>query len=482
MENIYNFIGGKTRAASQGRTLENVDPAIGAVYSKVPDSGAKDLAAAVAAAEDVREQWAATPAEERARILSKLANLVDEAAADLALAECIDTGKPLQLAASLDIPRVAANLRFYASAATQFFSESHAMGASAINYTLREPLGVVGCISPWNLPLYLLTWKIAPALAAGNCVIAKPSEVTPMTAYLFSRLLNRAGVPPGVVNVLHGRGSKIGRLIVEHPDISAVSFTGGTTTGADIAARTAGMFKKLSLELGGKNPTLVFADADQEKALDGALRSAFSNQGQICLCGSRILVEQSIYDEFRDNFVARARALTVGDPLDAGTEQGAVVSSAHFAKVMAAIERARKEGGKVLCGGKQVKLQGRCADGWFISPTVIEGLDSGCATNQEEIFGPVVTLMPFADEAEALAAANATRYGLAASLWSQDISRCHRVAARLQAGLVWVNCWMLRDLRTPMGGFKHSGVGREGGFEALRFFTEAKNVCIRIQD
>lgn len=480
MEKIYNYIDGRTVAPVNGNELDNVDPATGAVYSQLPDSDAEDLAMAVAAAESARENWAQAPAEERARILNRLADLVDDNADDLALAECVDTGKPLHVAARLDIPRVAANLRFYASAATQFFSESHAMGTSAINYTLREPLGTVGCISPWNLPLYLLTWKIAPALAAGNCVIAKPSEVTPMTAYLFSRLLNQAGVPKGVLNVLHGRGNRIGRRIVDHPGISAISFTGGTATGADIAARTAGMFKKLSLELGGKNPTIVFADADQEKALDGALRAAFSNQGQICLCGSRLLVERSIYEDFRDRFVERARALIVGDPLEPGTDQGAVVSAAHFDKVMAAIGRARNEGGQTLCGGESVKPEGRCANGWFIRPTVIEGLDASCKTNQEEIFGPVVSIMPFDDEDDAVAAANSTRYGLAASLWSQDVSRCHRVAAALQSGLVWVNCWMLRDLRTPMGGFKHSGVGREGGFETLRFFTEAKNVCISI--
>ncbi len=479
MELIYNFIGGKTREPAGNRWLEIHDPATGEVFARAPDSDGDDLEAAVAASKAARGAWMATSSEERAAILNRLAALVDEQADELARAECQDTGKPLSLARELDIPRVAANLRFYAGAATQFFSESHAMGGTAINYTLRSPLGIVGCISPWNLPLYLFTWKIAPALAAGNCVIAKPSEVTPHSAYLFSRLLNQAGLPTGVLNVLHGRGGSIGRAIVEHPDIEAISFTGGTATGADIAARTAGMFKKLSLELGGKNATVIFADARREAAVEGALKSAFSNQGQICLCGSRILIEQSAYEDYRDSLVACAQDLLVGDPLEAATQQGAVVSEQHYRKVMRAIERARKEGGKVLCGGEAVKLKGRCAGGWFIAPTIIEGLDSNCRTNQEEIFGPVVTLQPFADEAEALALANATRYGLAASIWSQDISRCHRVAAGLQAGIVWVNCWMLRDLRTPMGGFKHSGVGREGGFEALRFFTEAKNVCIR---
>lgn len=480
MEILYNFIDGKTAQPAAGRMLENTDPATGKVFARLPDSGADDLAEAIASAKVAQGGWAGMATEQRAAILYRLAELVEAEADELAHAESLDTGKPLGLASSLDIPRVAANLRFYAAAATQFFSESHAMGEHAINYTLREPLGIVGCISPWNLPLYLFTWKIAPALAAGNCVIAKPSEVTPMTAYLFSRLLNRAGLPKGVLNILHGRGRHIGRMIVEHPQISAISFTGGTATGADIAARTAPMFKKLSLELGGKNPTIVFADADLEQAVSGALRAAFSNQGQICLCGSRLLIERSVYDAFRSAFVSKAQALKVGDPLEAETEQGAVVSGEHFKKVLSAIKSATDAGGKILCGGQPVTLPGRCAGGWFIEPTVIEGLGPECATNQEEIFGPVVTMMPFDDEAEALQIANATRYGLAASVWSQDISRCHRMAARLQAGLVWVNCWMVRDLRTPMGGFKHSGVGREGGFEALRFFTEAKNVCIQI--
>ncbi len=481
MELIYNFIDGQTREAVKGRLLDDFDPATGEIFARLPDSGRKDLENAVRAADAAQPAWAATPADERSRILLRLAELVEAESEELAAAECQDTGKPLSLARSLDIPRVAANLRFYAAAATQFFSESHAMGEDAINYTLRAPLGVVGCISPWNLPLYLFTWKIAPALAAGNCVIAKPSEVTPMSAYLFSRLLNQAGLPKGVLNILHGRGSHIGRYIVEHPGVSAISFTGGTLTGADIAARAGPMFKKLSLELGGKNPTLVFADCDFDKAVAGALQAAFSNQGQICLCGSRILVERRIYAEFRDAFVARASALTVGDPLAEDTDQGAVVSEQHCKKIMAAIATAENEGGKILCGGRQLRLDGRCAGGWFIQPTVIEGLGPACRTNQEEIFGPVVTLLPFDTEDEALAIANGTEYGLAASVWSNDVSRCHRVAGRLQSGLVWVNCWMLRDLRTPMGGFKHSGVGREGGFEALRFFTEAKNVCISIE-
>ncbi|HEV2112271.1 MAG TPA: aldehyde dehydrogenase, partial [Gammaproteobacteria bacterium] len=423
--------------------------------------------------------WSATPADERGRWLLKLAALVERDLEKLARAECVDNGKPLDLARSLDIPRAISNLRFFAAAASQFASESHAMESGAINYTLRSPLGVVGCISPWNLPLYLFTWKIAPALAAGNCVVAKPSEITPMTAYLFGELCQEAGLPAGVLNIVHGLGPKAGSALVDHARVKAVSFTGGTRTGADIAARAAPKFKKLSLELGGKNPVLVFADCDWELALNECTRAAFQNQGEICFCGSRIYVERSIYAKFRDAFVARAKALRQGDPLEEGTQQGALVSEAHLQKVLGYVELGRQEGGTILCGGERSKLDGRCTGGWFMQPTVIEGLASDCRVNQEEIFGPVVTLSPFDNEDEALALANGTPYGLTATVLSSSTARCHRLAAGLEAGLIWINCWMLRDLRVPMGGVKQSGVGREGGFEALRFFTEARNVCIK---
>ncbi|HET7570904.1 MAG TPA: aldehyde dehydrogenase [Gammaproteobacteria bacterium] len=483
MKTFQNYIGGKQQPPAGDTWLDVFEPATGAVYARVADSGATDLAAAVAAAEAAFPAWSALPAAERARWLNKLADCIEARHDALVRAESIDNGKPLSLAARVDIPRAAANLHFYAAAATQFASESHAMGldgkVSAINYTLRQPHGVVGCISPWNLPLYLFTWKIAPALAAGNCVVAKPSEITPATAALFGQICEEAGLPPGVLNIVHGRGAGIGQALVEHPKISAISFTGGTVTGANIARTAAPMFKKLSLELGGKNPTLVFADCDFDAALDGAVKAAFSNQGEICLCGSRILIEDSLYERFRDAFVERARALTVGDPLEPGVDLGAVVSEPHMNKILAAIDTAREESGRILTGGGRLRLDGRCTDGWFIEPTVIEGLGPDCRTNQDEIFGPVVTLAPFSSEAEAIACANGVRYGLAASLWSRDVSRCHRVADQLEAGLIWVNCWMLRDLRVPMGGMKQSGAGREGGFEAMRFFTEAKNVCIQ---
>ena len=481
MEKLANYIDGQLAPAASGGWLEDFEPATGQPYARIPDSHKTDIDNAVAAAQRAFPKWSATSSAERGAWLHKLAALVERDLEKLVHAESMDSGKPVALARSLDVPRAVANLRFFAAAATQFASESHAMESGAINYTLRSPLGVVGCISPWNLPLYLFTWKLAPALAAGNCVVAKPSELTPMTAYLFSELCIEAGLPAGVLNVVHGLGPKAGALLVEHPEVKAISFTGGTKTGADIASRAAPKFKKLSLELGGKNPTIVFADCDFERTVSESVRAAFSNQGEICLCGSRILVERGLYERFREAFIRRVQELRLGDPSDEHTEQGPLISEAHLQKVLGYLDLARKEGGKFLCGGRRANPKGRCATGWFVEPTVIENLPPDCRTNQEEIFGPVVTLIPFDTEEQAISWANSTPYGLAASLWSENTSRCHRVAAKLEAGLIWVNCWMLRDLRVPMGGVKQSGTGREGGWEAMRFFTEARNVCIKYE-
>ncbi|MGH8113136.1 MAG: aldehyde dehydrogenase [Rhodanobacteraceae bacterium] len=475
---LANLIDGKLAAPADNAYIDVFEPATGKVYARCPDSDARDVNAAVVAAERAAPAWASLDAGERASHLQRLADAVESRLDELARDESRDNGKPVKLARRVDIPRAVANLRFFAEAITQWSGESHA-GARAINLTLPQPLGVVGCISPWNLPLYLFTWKIAPALAAGNAVVAKPSEITPLTAFRLAELAIECGFPRGVLNIVHGLGPKVGEAIVEHPKIKAISFTGSTRTGAYIASATAKQFKKSLLEMGGKNPAIVFADADLSDAnLDTIVRSGFSNQGEICLCGSRLLVQRSIYDDFKRCYLERVKALTVGDPKDNASDLGALVSKPHFDKVMSCIARARAEGGEVLTGGNAVTVSGRCADGWFIAPTVIEGLPQDCATNREEIFGPVVTLIPFDDDDEAIAIANGTDYGLAASLWTRDLDRAHRVAERIDFGIVWVNCWMLRDLRTPFGGVKQSGMGREGGVDALRFFTEPKNVCI----
>jgi aminomuconate-semialdehyde/2-hydroxymuconate-6-semialdehyde dehydrogenase len=484
MITIENYIGGELVKPASGNYLDNVDPATGEVYSSIPDSDDRDVHLAAEAAKDAFPYWSRMPAEDRFETLMSLMALIERDAEQLARAESVDNGKPLSLARSLDIPRAASNFRFYATASLHTFNESHdtSLGnrGSAINYTLRQPVGVAGCISPWNLPLYLFTWKIAPAIAAGCTVVAKPSEVTPMTAYMLSKLCVEAGLPAGVLNIVHGLGPKVGSSIVAHKDIKAISFTGGTKTGEEIARTAAPMFKKLSLELGGKNPNIIFADCNYEEMLSTTIRSSFSNQGEICLCGSRVFVERPMYEQFKSDFVDRTSRLKVGDPLDATTDVGAVVSKQHFDKIMSYIDLAQREGGKVLTGGKQIHLDGRCADGWFIEPTIIEGLSHDCRTNQEEIFGPVVTIQPFDTEEEVLGYANSVRYGLSSTIWTEDLSRAHRVAAQIESGIVWINCWLLRDLRTPFGGVKDSGMGREGGFEALKFFTEEKNVCVKL--
>ena len=478
---VLNFIGGEHRPAASGEWLDNVEPATGEIYGRLSRSGSEDVEAAVAAARKAFPAWRAWEPADRRAVMMRLADKIHENTAMLAEAEARDSGKPVSLAAMVDIPRAEDNLRFYGSAAEQFSSESHAMGNGTVNYTLRKPLGVVACISPWNLPLYLFTWKIAPALASGNCILAKPSEVTPMTAYLLSKWIKESGFPDGVFNVLHGLGPEVGQAMVEHHHVRAISFTGGSSTGAAISATAGPKFKKLSLELGGKNATVVFDDANFDTAVSTAIRAAYSNQGQICLCGSRILVQENIYERFRDAMVAKVSKMRIGDPMNPETKMGAVVSRAHRDKVISAINIARGEGGQILCGGGRYQpAEPRIKGGFFVQPTLIEGLDHTCVTNREEIFGPVATIQPFKDEREALGLVNATKYGLSASVWTQDVQRAHRFAAGIDTGMVWINCWLVRDLRTPFGGTRQSGVGREGGYNSMRFFTEPQNVCVKI--
>lgn len=480
METIRNYINGELVDAENGQSFDNYDPSRGVVYSQIPDSNTADIQSAVNAASAAFPGWAATSRADRSNMLLKVADLIDKNHDRLAAAESKDNGKPIKLASRVDIPRASANFRFFATAILHESSEAHQSDDQAINFTLRSPIGVVGCISPWNLPLYLFTWKIAPALAAGNTVVAKPSEITPMTAFLLSELCIEAGLPAGVLNIVHGNGPNAGQAISEHPDIKAISFTGGTETGKRIAATAAPMFKKLSLELGGKNPNIIFADCDFEEALKTSVHSSFANQGQICLCGSRIFIERSIYEKFKEAFVTKVNGLVVGDPSDKNTNLGAVVSRPHMEKVLSYIALAKEEGGQLLTGGHQVHLEGELSNGYYIAPTVFEGLSYDCRTNQEEIFGPVVTLTPFDTEEEALLMANSTVYGLSATIWTTNLKTANRVSGALHAGIIWVNCWLVRDLRTPFGGVKKSGLGREGGWEVLDFFSEKKNVCMQL--
>lgn len=479
MEKLLNYINGELVEPTTGAYLDNYEPGTGQVYSLIPDSDAEDVKRAAEAAKAAFPIWSKMSIQDRSATLLRVAELIGDRMDEFVAAESRDNGKPVSLARVMDIPRAQDNFHFYGTAVLHYASESHSMGETAINYTLRQPVGVAGCISPWNLPLYLFSWKIAPALAAGNTVVAKPSEVTPYTAYLLSQVCIDAGMPKGVLNIVHGLGPKVGAAIVEHDDIPMISFTGGTATGEWIARTAAPKFKRLSLELGGKNPNIIFADCDFEKMMKVTLLSSFRNQGQICLCGSRIFIERPLYDRFKSEFVKRVKELRVGDPKAEDSNLGAVVSQAHMEKILGHIELAKEEGGTVLCGGNRVVLDGDLKNGYYIEPTVIEGLPHTCRTNQEEIFGPVVTLVPFDTEEEALEMANSTKYGLASTVWTENIRKAHRVAKELHSGIVWINCWLLRDLRTPFGGVKSSGVGREGGFEALQFFTEPKNVCVK---
>ena len=481
MITIKNFINGSYCESLTKDWLEVINPSNGEIYGKLPNSNTQDVQKAYEAAEKAFHNWSKVSVGRRSYILSKIGDLIEDNLESLAAAESMDNGKPISLASEVDIPRAAHNFKFFSQAITQFYSESHdQISQQNVNYTLRQPLGVVGCISPWNLPLYLFTWKIAPALAAGNCVVAKPSEVTPYTAFLLGKICNKAGLPKGVLNIVHGLGISTGQAIVEHPYIKAISFTGGSKTGAHIAKTAAPMFKKLSLELGGKNPNIIFADCDYNKMLTTTIKSSFSNQGQICLCGSRIFVESSIYEKFKIDFIKKVSQLKIGLPSNKDTDIGAIVSKAHLDKVLGYIMSTNKSDSTVLCGGQKVSFK-NAQNGYYLEPTVIEVSSNECLLNQEEIFGPVVTIMPFNNDSEVLEMANDVKYGLSATVWTNNLKRSMYFSQHLEVGIIWINTWMQRDLRTPFGGQKSSGLGREGGFEVLRFFTETKNVCINYE-
>lgn len=476
MERLSNYIDGKLLSPHHGAYLDNINPANQNIINCVPSSTEEDLQAAVESAQKAQIQWRETPVKQRAQLLFELASRIQDHTQTLAEAETRDTGKPFSLSVDVEIPRAVENLQFFGSAILQGSGKSFETQHSILNFTLNPPLGIVACISPWNLPLYLLTWKIAPALASGNCVIAKPSELAPTTATLMAEL-TQGILPPGVFNLLHGRGNEIGQLIVEHQAIKGVSFTGGTQTGIQIYKTCAQSLKKVSLELGGKNPSIVFKDCELEKTLSNTVRSGFTNSGQICLCGSRLLIENEIYSSFKEAFLSRVCDLIVGDPFDSKTQLGPLISESQLEKVDSAVQEAKAQGAKILCGGKIQKSK-TLSKGYYYPPTVIEGLDESAPINQTEIFGPVVSLLPFKSQNDAIKIANSVKYGLSASVWTSDFKTAHEMAHQLDCGIVWINSWLCRDLRTPFGGSKHSGIGREGGFEALNFFTEPKNVCM----
>ncbi|MCO4744001.1 MAG: aldehyde dehydrogenase [Proteobacteria bacterium] len=478
MKRLSQWIGNQPVAPASGQYLDDLAPATGKVIAEIPRGSAEDVDAAVAAAKGaLAGSWGTSTPAERADLCDAIADAIEGRAEELAELESRDCGKPITTARTVDIPRAVANFRFFAGAVRHDQTGFHDMGGGRFNYTLRRPVGVVGLITPWNLPLYLLSWKTAPALACGNALVAKPSEMTPLTADALAGIIADVGAPAGVFNLVHGLGPEVGAPITTHDGVSAVSFTGGTATGKHVAAAAAPRFKKLSLELGGKNPTIVFDDADFDAAVNGAVRAAFTNTGQVCLCGSRLFVQRGIYDRFVAAFADAVRALPTGDPSQPETRVGALISAAHRDKVESYIALGRDEG-KILVGGTRPALPGSLADGFFVEPTVIVDVAAGARCATEEIFGPVVTVHPFDTEEEVVAHANAVPYGLAASVWTQSLGRAHRVSAAIESGMVWVNTWLLRDLRVPFGGMKDSGVGREGGHHSLDFFTEQRNICI----
>ena len=478
--NALNFINGVFVDAIDGETLTNLNPATGQTIGTIARSKDADIEEAVKAAASAQEAWSSLDMLERAMWLDRLADGLEARKEELAHRESRDTGKPLALARRVDAQRSIDNFRFFADFARTQEPEVFEM-RDATNFVHRNPVGTVGLITPWNLPLYLLSWKVAPALLMGNTVVAKPSELTPLTANLMCEVASEIGLPTGVLNVVHGYGPEVGQAILDLPSIRAISFTGGTATGRHVAASAAPMFKKLSLELGGKNATIILDDADLDVAVNGALRAGFTNGGQVCLCGSRILVHASIAEKFTSKFIQLVDEMICGSPEDESTQIGALISQEHMEKVESYIRLGIEEGGNVLSGGtrEMTGQVGPSPEGAFLRPTVIDGLQHTSRTATEEIFGPVVTIHRFESDEEAIEIANSTEYGLAGSIWSNDTDRAHKIAQKIQTGIVWVNTWLHRDLRTPFGGVKNSGLGREGGAWSLGFFSEPLNVCIK---
>ncbi|KAL1915172.1 uncharacterized protein VTP21DRAFT_7653 [Calcarisporiella thermophila] len=477
---INNFINGKYVAPLNEKYLDSFDPSTGKPYIKVADSTKEDVNAAVEAAERAFPAWSKLPRDKRSEILLRIADLLESRIEEFASAESKDQGKPLQLAAHADVPRAVLMFRYFGTLILHLQEKVNVTDGIALSYTQRTPTGVAGLISPWNLPLYLLVWKIAPCLASGCTCVCKPSEFTSVTANMLCSVMKDAGLPDGVCNMVFGTGPQAGAALVEHPKVPLVSFTGGSVAGEKISELAGRHLKKLTLELGGKNANIIFEDADLDACVPKSIHAAFLNQGEICLCGSRVFVQESIYDKFLSRFVNEARALKVGDPRDKDSFMGPVVSKQHFEKIMSYIDIARNDGGKIECGGQAPShLKGsEFENGYFIEPTVITGLKPESRVMQEEIFGPVVTVYPFKTEEEAIALANGCKYGLSASVWSRDGQRARRVAEKLQVGNVWINTWMIRDMSMPFGGVKASGRGREGGEHAINFFTDYKTIIL----
>ncbi|MBA4493556.1 aldehyde dehydrogenase [Paenactinomyces guangxiensis] len=477
--NCMHFINGQYIASKNGKTFDNINPATQEILGWVSEGGREEIDLAVGAARRALDgPWKKMSSHDRISVIRRIGDLILERKDELAKLESLDTGKPYWLSSTVDIPRSAYNFHFFADYLRALGTEAYQTDDTAINYSIRRPVGVVGLINPWNLPLLLLTWKLAPCLAAGNTVVMKPAELTPITATLLGEICRDAGVPDGVVNIVHGFGpDSAGAALTEHPDVDAISFTGETATGKVIMAAAAKSLKKLSYELGGKNPNIIFADSNLDEVIETTLKSSFINQGEVCLCGSRIYVERPVYEEFLQKFVARTKELVVGDPFDPKTKVGALIGAEHYQRVLSYIQLAQEEGGQILTGGRRPEGMDK---GYYLEPTVIVGLNRNCRVVREEIFGPVVTVMPFDSEEEVIAQANDTHYGLSASIWTNDLRRAHRVAGQIEAGIIWVNTWFLRDLRTPFGGMKQSGIGREGGMHSFDFYTELTNICIKL--